>query len=166
MEAPKDYPNLLAAMALLANESTPVGSRSPGKALLDEIRGETHRPRSSGFCSACATTPACMAVADATVLASAEACRLSPSNRSPSDAPCFHRRGGVREIVEHGRSGFVATQESESLATAMSAMMARSETERRQMGVLGRTHIERNFALDRVVECWSGLLNDLVGAVA
>jgi hypothetical protein len=49
---------------------------------------------------------------------------------------------------------------------AMSAMMASSETERRQMGVFGRKHIERNFALDRVVGCWSGLLNDLVGAVA
>jgi glycosyltransferase involved in cell wall biosynthesis len=173
MEAPKDYPNLLAAMALLSNESTPVRLAIAGQGpLLDEIRGHVMAlglDRVVSLLGLRDDVPACMAAADATVLASAwEGLPTVVLESLAVETPIVCTDvGGVREIVEHGLSGFVVPPRNpEGLAAAMSAMMASPETQRRQMGVFGRKHIERNFALDRVVGCWSGLLNDLVGAVA
>jgi len=173
MEAPKDYPNLLAAMALLSKASTPLKLAIAGQGpLLDEIRGLVTALGLDGVVSLLGLrddVPACMAAADATVLASAwEGLPTVALETLAVETPIVSTDvGGVREIVEHGRSGFIVPPRNpESLAAAMSAMMACSETARRQMGASGRKHIESNFALDRVLGCWSGLLNDLVGAVA
>jgi len=140
--------------------------------LLDEIRGRVTALRLDGIVSLLGLrddVPACMAAADATVLASAwEGLPTVALESLAVETPIVCTDvGGACEIVENGRSGFVVPPRNpEALAIAMSAMMAASEEERRQMGAFGRKHIEHNFALDRVLGCWSGLLNDLVGAVA
>ena len=173
MEAPKDYPNLLAAMALLSKESPPVRLAIAGQGpLFDEIRGRVTALQLDGVVSLLGMrddVPACMAAADATVLASAwEGLPTVALESLAVETPMVCTDvGGVREIVEDGRSGFIVpSRNPEALATAMTAMMACSKNERRQMGSFGRKRIEHNFALDRVLGCWSGLLNDLVGAVA
>jgi len=173
MEAPKDYPNLLAAMALLSKGSRPVRLAIAGQGpLLDDVRGRVTALGLDGVVSLLGLrddVPACMAAADATVLASAwEGLPTVALESLAVETPIVCTDvGGAREIVENGRSGFIVPPRNpEALAIAMSAMMACSEKERRLMGAFGRKHIERDFALDRVLGCWSGLLNDLVGAVA
>ena len=95
-------------------------------------------------------------------------CPRSPSNRSPSRRPSSALTLAAR--VKSSRTAAAASSchpgTPKRWRRAMEAMMACSEKERRQMGAFGRKHIERDFALDRVLGCWSGLLNDLVGAVA
>jgi glycosyltransferase involved in cell wall biosynthesis len=173
LEAPKDYPNLLAAIALLPKESTPVRLAIAGEGpLRDGIRGQVAALGLDGVVSLLGLrddVPACMAAADATVLASAwEGLPTVAIESLAVETPIVCTDvGGAREIVQDGRSGFVVpSRNPEALAAAMSAMMACSEEKRRQMGAAGRKHIENNFGLDRVLGCWSGLLNDLVGAVA
>jgi glycosyltransferase involved in cell wall biosynthesis len=173
LETPKDYPNLLAAMAALSTGPTPVRLAIAGQGpLREEIRRQVAALRLDGVVSLLGLrddVPACMAAADATVLASAwEGLPTVAIESLAVETPIVCTDvGGVREIVEDGRSGFVAPpRNSDALASAMAAMMACSEERRRQMGAAGRKHIEDQFALDHVLGCWSGLLNDLVGAVA
>ena len=173
MEAPKDYPNLLAAMALLSKGSRPVRLAIAGHGpLLDDVRGRVTALGLDGMVSLLGLrddVPACMAAADATVLASAwEGLPTVALESLAVETPIVCTDvGGAREIVENGRSGFVVPPRNpQALAIAMEEMMACSAKERRQMGAFGRKHIERDFGLDRVLGCWSGLLNDLVGAVA
>lgn len=173
LEAPKDYPNLLAAMALLSKESSRVSLAIAGQGpLRDEILERIAALRLDGMISLLGfrdDVPACMAAADATVLASAWEGLPTVAIESLAVATpivCTDV-AGVREIVEDGRSGFVVpSRNPEALAGAMSAMLACSEEQRRQMGAAGRQHIEDNFALDRVLGRWSGLLNKLVSEVA
>jgi glycosyltransferase involved in cell wall biosynthesis len=173
-EVPKDYPNLLAAMTLLPkNASTPVALAIAGHGpLQDDIRRLVTTLRLDDVVSPLGfreDVPACMAAADATVLASAWEGLPTVAIESLAVATpivCTDV-GGVREIVDAGRTGFVVpSKDPQALASAMSAMMACSESERREMGAVGRRHIEDNFALDRVLGHWSGLLNELVSAVA
>jgi len=173
MEAPKDYPNLLAAMVLLSKQPTPVRLAIAGQGpLFSETRDRVAELGLDGIVSLLGLrddVPACMAAADATVLASAwEGLPTVALESLAVETPIVCTDvGGVREIVDDGCSGFVVpSRNPEALASAMSVMMASSEEKRRQMGAAGRKHIEDHFALDRVLGCWSGLLNDLVGAVA
>jgi glycosyltransferase involved in cell wall biosynthesis len=172
-EAPKDYPNLLAAMALLSKKSPSVRLAIAGQGpLRDETRDRVAALQLDGVVTLLGLrddVPACMAAADATVLASAwEGLPTVVIESLAVATPIVCTDvGGVREIVADGRSGFIVpSRNPEALATAMSAMMACSETERRQMGAVGRRHIEENFSLDLVIGRWSGLLNELVRAAA
>ena len=173
METPKDYPNLLAAMALLSKESAPVrlavAGQGPLFAEMQERVSALQLEKTVSLLGLRDDVPALMAAADATVLSSAwEGLPTVALESLAVETPIVCTDvGGVREIVDDGRSGFiVAPRNPEALASAMSAMMACPEEARRGMGAVGRKHIEDNFALDRVLGCWSGLLNDLVGAVA
>jgi glycosyltransferase involved in cell wall biosynthesis len=71
--------------------------------------------------------------------------------------------GGVREVIEEGVSGLiVAPKAPQALASAMSALMARSPADRHRMGAAGRACVERCYAVDQVVERWSDLFTDLL----
>ncbi len=75
--------------------------------------------------------------------------------------------GGVREIVEDGRTGFVVPPRNPcALAAAMANLMARSAEERLAMGTAGRAHIEGRFCLDGVLDRWCELFNGLLERVA
>lgn len=172
-EVPKDYPNLLTAMALLSTQKSPARLVIAGDGpLRGQIRDRVAALRLEGVVSLAGLrddVPACMAAADATVLASAwEGLPTVVIESLAVGTPVVCTDvGGVREIVTDGRSGLVVPpQNAEALAASMSTMMARSEDERRQMGVIGRRHIEENFSLDGVLGRWSGLLNELVEAAA
>jgi glycosyltransferase involved in cell wall biosynthesis len=71
--------------------------------------------------------------------------------------------GGVREVIEEGVSGLiVAPKAPQALASAMSSLMARSPADRQRMGAAGRAYVERSYGVDKVVERWSSLFNDLL----
>jgi len=169
LEAPKDYPNLLEAMALLAKTPTPIKLAVAGQgSLLGSLR---ERVVSLGlepvvsFLGLREDVPACMAAADGTVLASAwEGLPNVVIESLAVGTPVVCTDvGGAREVVEHGRSGFVVPpQNPQALAAAMSALMATPEAQRQQLGAAGRRHVEKNFALDSVLTRWSGLFEELL----
>jgi glycosyltransferase involved in cell wall biosynthesis len=168
-EEPKDYPNLLAAVALLAKSSAPLKLAIAGAGpLQDAVRNQVAALGLGHAVSLLGQrddVTACMAAADATVLASAW--ESSPNvvieSLAVGTPVVCTDVGGVREIVLHGGSGLIVQpRDPVALAGAMSTLMDCSENARRQMGAVGRKHIEDNFALDRFLGSWSGLLNQLV----
>ncbi len=68
--------------------------------------------------------------------------------------------GGVPELVQDGKT--VRPRNPEDLALAMEKMMALSHEERREKGKAGRTHIEANYSLERVVDQWEELYKELL----
>jgi glycosyltransferase involved in cell wall biosynthesis len=171
LDSPKDYPNLLAAMALLAKTSPSIRLAVAGQGPL--LGGLRERVVSLGLRSVVSflglreDVPACMAAADGTVLASAwEGLPNVVIESLAVGTPVVCTDvGGAREVVEHGHSGFVVPpQNPEALAAAMSALMACPETRRQQMGAAGRRHVEQHFALDSILLRWSGLFEELLSA--
>lgn len=70
------------------------------------------------------------------------------------------RVGGVAELVEHGRTGYlVPPRDVNAMADAMQQMMARSESERRGTGALGRSIVEERFDWPMVMESWFALID-------
>ena len=60
---------------------------------------------------------------------------------------------GCKETVEDGKTGYLCEVKSkDGLYQKMKEMVERLEEERRQMGVLGREKMEREFAKEKVVE--------------
>lgn len=71
--------------------------------------------------------------------------------------------GGNREIVLHGRSGYlVPPSNSEALAEAMLRLMMLPEHERLEMGQAGRAHVVANFEIEQIVDRWEQLYNQLL----
>ena len=173
LEEPKDYPNLFAAAALLATGSPRVKLAIAGEGpLRDALHEKVTALGLDGvvsFLGHRGDVPSCMAAADATVLASAwEGLPnvLIESLAVGTPLVCTDV-GGAREIVQDGRSGFIVPpQNPGSLAAAMTALMARTDEQRRRMGAAGRKHVELHFALDQVLARWSGLFDELLSAAA
>ena len=66
--------------------------------------------------------------------------------------------GGVREIVVHGRTGFVTkSSDSGALAVAMRALMDAPVEVRRAMGAAGREHVVARFGMEHVLDVWEAL---------
>jgi glycosyltransferase involved in cell wall biosynthesis len=171
LEAPKDYPNLLDAMAMLAKAPAPIKLAVAGQgSLLGALR---ERVVSLGLDSIVSflglreDVPACMAAADGTVLASSwEGLPNVVIESLAVGTPVVCTDvGGAREVVEDGRSGFVVAPGNPGvLAAAMAKLMACSEQQRHRMGAAGRTHVENTFALDSMLTRWSGLFKELLDA--
>ncbi|HEX9821807.1 MAG TPA: glycosyltransferase [Methylomirabilota bacterium] len=69
--------------------------------------------------------------------------------------------GGVRELVEDGRSGFlVPPGDVDALATAMERVMNLPPDARRQMGRHGRQSVQGRHDSSAVLEQWRRLLSD------
>jgi glycosyltransferase involved in cell wall biosynthesis len=173
LEEPKDYPNLLSAVSLLAEERRPMKVAIAGQGPLGaQIRAQiatlslVNQVLLLGLRD---DIPACMAAADATVLASAwegSPNAVIESLAAGTPVVCTDV-GGVLEIVSDGRTGLIApSRNPHALAAAMRAMMTRSAHERQAMGAAGRAHIEDRFALERVVDRWTELFDGLLEQVA
>jgi glycosyltransferase involved in cell wall biosynthesis len=73
------------------------------------------------------------------------------------------RVGGVAELVEADRSGFlVPARDPEALAAAMRKLMALPAGERRKMGARGRDHIAAHYSLEAMAERWIALYRELL----
>jgi len=69
--------------------------------------------------------------------------------------------GGVRELVEDGRSGFVAPPgDAGALAAAMERVMTLRPDERRRLGQHGRQSVRQRHALTTVMEQWRDVLSN------
>ena len=171
LEAPKDYPNLLHAVAALGTAGRRfkvlIAGKGPLRHALEQQMVSLGLEGTVRFLGFRGDGPACMAAADATVLASAweGLPNVMIESLAVGTPVVCTDVGGVREIVKHGESGFVVPpRDPHALAGGMWSLMARSAKRRHAMGLTGRHHVERHFALDRVVDQWSGLVYELVGA--
>ena len=71
--------------------------------------------------------------------------------------------GGNREVVLDGKSGFlVSSQNSQALAEAMQQLIILSDSERQQMGKIGRNYVIANYSLTEGVKRWENLYRELV----
>ena len=62
---------------------------------------------------------------------------------------------GCRDVVEHELNGFLcAPQSASSLADEMARMAGLSAGDRQEMGRKGRQKIEREFAVEHVIEAY------------
>ncbi|HET6208073.1 MAG TPA: glycosyltransferase family 4 protein [Terracidiphilus sp.] len=70
---------------------------------------------------------------------------------------------GSREIIEHGRNGFLAPSgDISSLGDAMTRMMRLSTEERASMGTDARRRVVAQFSLDAVLDRWEDLYRELL----
>lgn len=70
---------------------------------------------------------------------------------------------GNPEIVRHGISGILVPSEDESaLADALSAVLGMPADQRMAMGLSGRAFVEREYALERVVDTWESVYRELL----
>jgi glycosyltransferase involved in cell wall biosynthesis len=71
--------------------------------------------------------------------------------------------GDSREII--GDTGvLVAPGDDEALASGLSAMLSKSDEERRALGEAARARIEARYSLSRIVDRYANLYESLVGS--
>lgn len=69
--------------------------------------------------------------------------------------------GGIRDLVEPGRSGWIVPpRDAEVLAARMLAMMATGAAERQRMGEAGRERMTLHFDQERIADQWERLVQD------
>jgi glycosyltransferase involved in cell wall biosynthesis len=173
LEEPKDYPNLLEAMAMLRpaapHARLAIAGQGPLEHELRALAASLHLDDVVSFLGFREDVHACMAAADATVLASAwEGLPNVVIESLAAGTPIVSTDvGGVREVIDEGVSGLIVPPRRPlALASAMSALMARSPSDLRSMGDAGRAYVETHYAVDNVVAGWSDLFNDLLGQPA
>ncbi|HEX2192962.1 MAG TPA: glycosyltransferase [Acidimicrobiales bacterium] len=162
----KDYPSLLAAFAAMARVHPSARLRIAGEGplltelteLVDDL-GLGDKARLLGLRE---DVPRLLAAADALVLASAyeglpNVIMEAMAARLPVVAT---EVGGVPELVEEGRTGFlVPPREPEALARAMAAVVALPPQEREAMGERGREAVAARFSPERIGARWLELLD-------
>lgn len=169
LEIQKDYPTLLRAFVRVSSVSPLAQLRIAGQGPLREDLqvlvsnlGIAERVR---FLGVRADIPDLLSAADAFVLSSAwEGLPNVVMEALAAGKPVVATRvGGVPELVEEGKSGFlVPPKDPEALARAMLRLMDLSLEERLRMGERGRRHIEENYSLERVVDQWEALYKELL----
>lgn len=172
-EEQKDYPNLLDALARIADhERRPLvlavgeGPRRVKVEAEAERRGLTGAIR---FLGKREDVPALMNAADAYVMSSAwEGLPMVLLEAAASELPIVATDvGGNGQIVLPEETGLlIPPRNSEALATAMKAMMERPEEERRSMGKQSAMHVRAAFELEGVVDRWEAIYSELYGTAA
>jgi glycosyltransferase involved in cell wall biosynthesis len=169
LEEQKDYPTLLRALSLLAQDGTSQRVVIVGEGSLEvqlkELVTRSGLADRVQFLGLRRDIPSILAAADALVLSSAwEGSPNSVLEALDAGKPVVSTGvGGVAELVQDGESGFIVPPKNpEQLAAAMAKLMALAEKERQQMGLTGREHIRRNHRLEDVVDFWSALYMKLL----
>lgn len=165
----KDYPTMLQAFERLAQTHPDTALVIAGegrlwpdiRALADTLvcRDRVHLLGNRS------DVPALMQAADAYVMSSAwEGLPMVLLEAAASSLPSVATDvGGNREIVLAGESGLlVPPGDPAALAAAMQQLMAMPETARRQMGEAGRRHVQQHYDLERVVDTWEAIYEELL----
>jgi glycosyltransferase involved in cell wall biosynthesis len=169
IEEAKDYPNLVRAFSEVAGRHPQTVLMIVGRGRLEaELKamvsatGLGARVRLLGVRS---DVPALMNAADAYVMSSRwEGMPLVLQEAAAVGLPVVSTDvGGNREVVCDGVSGLlVPPDDSPALATAMQKMLVASPDQRAEMGRRGRGHIESRFGIERVLDRWEAIYQDLL----
>jgi glycosyltransferase involved in cell wall biosynthesis len=163
----KDYPTLLQAFCPLANAPARlvIAGRGP---LLDELRQQAQQlgiAERVGFLGVRDDIAALLAGSDGFVLSSAwEGMPNVVMEALAAARPVVATQvGGVPELVEPGRSGFlVPARDPNALSESMRHLMSLPTEQRRQMGLSGRAHMVANYSLEAMADRWMALYRELL----
>ncbi len=163
----KDYPNLLAAAARCAAASEHfrlciVGGGEDSERI-QALAKELGLDRVVTFLGSRPDVPRLLSIPDAFVLSSAwEGMPNTVMEAMAAGVPVVTTDvGGVRELIQHGHSGFIVPpRDSEALAAQMLALMAAGFEDRRRVAEAGRSWVLDRFELGRVVDQWEALLRE------
>ena len=168
-EAAKDYPNMLQAFKTVAEKIQNTVLLLAGQgALLDDIKKlavDLDLIEKVRFLGVRRDVPELMNAADAFVMSSAwEGMPMVLLEAAACGLPIVTTDvGGNSEVVLHDKSGYVVPPRNpEALAAAMVKVMNLPELERKAMGQAGRSYIEANYSLERVVDQWESLYKELL----
>ncbi len=166
----KDYPTLLRAFALVANEQSKsslfIAGGGPLQGRVETLAAELTIAQRIRFLGQRRDIPQLMRAADAFVLSSAwEGLPMVLLEAAASGLPIVATHvGGNREVVVEGRTGVLtASGDPGALAQAMLELMALPEEERREMGMRGRSHVVEHYDMEQVVDQWEALYLELLG---
>jgi glycosyltransferase involved in cell wall biosynthesis len=163
----KDYPTLLQAFQPLANAPARLAIAGRGP-LLDGLKRQAAQLGIASqvrFLGVRHDIAALLGAADGLVLSSAwEGMPNVVMEALAAATPVVATRvGGVSEIVEAGRSGFlVPPGDPNALSQAMRQLMSLSAEQRRQMGLIGREHVAANYSLQAMADRWLALFEELL----
>lgn len=160
LREPKDYPNLFAAFARLADHPA-------GPLLWIAGAGELHRPLEElavrlgigdrvRLLGLRLDIPDLLAAADAYVMSSSwEGLPLALLEAAAAGLPVVSTAvGGVPEAVPEGGGILVPPGDADALAAAMRAVMGMHAEERAAMGARGREAVRSRFGLGEVLDRW------------
>lgn len=170
-EPAKDYPNMLAAFAKVAE-------RQPNSMLLlvgtGSLQVDTEGLTSSlglgdrvRFLGVRRDVPELMSAADGYVLSSGwEGMPIVLLEAGAAGVPIVCTAvGGNRELVLDGVTGFVVPpRDPAALGDAMMRLAALSPDKRRLFGHRGRAHVETHYSLARIVDLWEEMYRELLAA--
>lgn len=169
LEEQKDYPTLLEAIRTLSEgDANPhlwiagEGSRRGDLAGLADSLGIASRVKLLGIRH---DVPDLLHAADAYVMSSAWEGMPNAvmEAHAASRAVVATRVGGIPELVEDEVSGFlVPPRDPPALSAAMLRMMKMAEEERASMGAAGRSLVEENFDVEKVMRTWEEHLTSLI----
>jgi glycosyltransferase involved in cell wall biosynthesis len=168
-DPPKDYPNMLQAFARVVhkhlNTMLLIAGDGPLRKTMENMTRELGVEKHVKFLGIRRDIPQLMNAADAYVMSSEwEGMPMVLLEASACGLPIVATNvGGNAEIVLDGQTGFLVPPKSpEALSQAMLRMMDLPEEVREKMGKQARKHIESNFSLDRIVDCWEALYYELL----
>jgi glycosyltransferase involved in cell wall biosynthesis len=167
LDAPKDYPKLLAAMAQLRNEHHVllIAGDGPLRQSIERLAAEIGISEKVRFLGIRKDVPQLMAAADAYVMSSAwEGLPMVLLEAAASALPIVSTAvGGNSEIVHDEANGFlVPANNSEALADAMQRMEHLPAESRFSMGLAGRDHVAKHYSLSAVVDQWEEIYHSLL----
>jgi glycosyltransferase involved in cell wall biosynthesis len=165
----KDYPNMLQAFVRVVhkhlNTMLLIAGDGPLRKTMENMTRELGVEKHVKFLGIRRDIPQLMNAADAYVMSSEwEGMPMVLLEASACGLPIVATNvGGNAEIVLDGQTGFLVPPKSpEALSQAMLRMMDLPEEVREKMGKQARKHIESNFSLDRIVDCWEALYYELL----
>jgi glycosyltransferase involved in cell wall biosynthesis len=168
-DPPKDYPNMLQAFVRVVhkhlNTMLLIAGDGPLRKTMENMTRELGVEKHVKFLGIRRDIPQLMNAADAYVMSSEwEGMPMVLLEASACGLPIVATNvGGNAEIVLDGQTGFLVPPKSpEALSQAMLRMMDLPEEVREKMGKQARKHIESNFSLDRIVDCWEALYYELL----
>ena len=167
LDSPKDYPNLINAVARIPSRRFLflIAGDGPMRLQIEKLAAERKVLDRVRFLGIRKDIPELMAAADGYVMSSAwEGLPMVLLEAAASGLPIVATNvGGNGEVVRDGLSGFlVPPSDSESLAKALQRMENTPLGARNSMGMVGREYVIRNYSLSLVLDEWESIYHSLI----
>lgn len=169
LRAPKDYPNLLDAIARLDVQAGTALFAIAGTGELDaELRAMATRLGISdrvSFLGRRTDIPDLLAAADGYVMSSClEGTPMALLEAAAAALPIVATRvGGNSDVIDSGRNGIlIEPGDPDALAGAVRRIMGLPSTERQQLGEAARKKVDRMFSVEPVLIRWENIYRQLI----